>query len=96
MLPLHHDEVETSSNDDNTEQIKENTEQNENSIFGIMFMSMMINQNCHPIDELTFHEEIVKMPEIDPKPEVKTVYRTWKINSDGTRTLMDEHEVIGA
>ena len=41
-------------------------------------------------------EEIVKMPEIDPKPEVETVYRTWKLNSDGTRTLMDEHEVIGA
>ena len=62
----------------------------------IMFMSMMNNQNCHQMDELSFHEEIVKMPEIDPKPEVETVYRTWKVNSDGTRTLMDEHEVIGA
>ena len=62
----------------------------------IMFMLMMNNQNCHQIDELSFHEEIVKMPEIEPKPEVETVYRTWKVNSDGTRTLMDEHEVIGA
>ena len=53
----------------------------------IMFMSMMNNQKC---------QEIVKMPEIDPKPKVETVYRTWKLNSDGTRTLMDEHEVIGA
>ena len=62
----------------------------------IMFMSMMNNQNCHPGDDLSFEEEIVKMPEIDPKQEVETVYRTWKLNSDGTRTLMDEHEVIGA
>ena len=67
-----------------------------NNLELIMFMSMMINQNCHPIDELSFHEEIVKMPEIDPKPEVETVYRTWKLNSDGTRTLMDEHEIVGA
>ena len=45
----------------------------------IMFMAMMNNQNCHPI-----------APGI-PAPETETIYRTWKLNADGTRTLVSEN-----
>ena len=45
----------------------------------IMFMAMMNNQNCPPI-----------APGI-PEPETETIYRTWKLNADGTRTLVSEN-----
>ena len=53
----------------------------------IMFIAMMHNEKC---------KEIVIMPTVVPEPEIETIYRTWKVNADGTKTLLDEHEVIGA
>ena len=40
----------------------------------IMFMAMMNNQNCDTASV----------------PETETIYRTWKLNADGTRTLVSE------
>ena len=48
----------------------------------IMLMAMMNNQNC----DVTYVQPAV------PEPETETIYRTWKINDDGTRTLVSEDE----
>ena len=48
----------------------------------IMFMAMMNNQNC----DVPYVQPAV------PEPETETIYRTWKINEDGTRTLVSEEE----
>ena len=44
----------------------------------IMFMAMMNNQNCDSVEI--------------QQPETETIYRTWKLNADGTRTLVSENE----
>ena len=48
----------------------------------IMFMAMMNNQNC----DVPYVQPAV------PEPETETIYRTWKINEDGSRTLVSESE----
>ena len=48
----------------------------------IMFMAMMNNQNC----DVPYVQPAV------PEPETETIYRTWKVNEDGTRTLVSEEE----
>ena len=48
----------------------------------IMFMAMMNNQNC----DVPYVQPAV------PEPETETIYRTWKINEDGSRTLVSEEE----
>ena len=53
----------------------------------LMFM-MMMNQNkpdhCEP------QIPVQPVQPVQPAQPVKTVYRTWRINEDGTKTLVDE------
>lgn len=51
----------------------------------IMFM-MMQSQPCHPIAPV---DPVVVVPQ--PEPE-EIIYRTWRLNADGTRTLVSEGE----
>jgi len=52
----------------------------------IMFMSMMNNQNCPvlAVQPVPFVQPAV------PEPETETIFRTWRVNEDGTRTLVSE------
>ena len=57
----------------------------------IMFMAMMNNQNCAvvpPVVGPIINPNIIE----DAAPESETIYRTWKINEDGSRTLVSEEE----
>ena len=51
----------------------------------IMFMAMVGNQDCTT-------EPTVMYIEPESKPAVETIYRTWKVNADGTKTLISENE----
>ena len=51
----------------------------------IMFMAMMNNQNCAV-------PNVQSVKPVASEPETETIYRTWKINEDGTRTLVSEEE----
>ena len=50
---------------------------NENLIFMLM-MSQNKPAHCEPITA------------VEPDQPVKTVYRTWRVNADGIKTLIDE------
>ena len=52
----------------------------------IMFMAMMNNQNCAVQPTQPVYQPAV------PEPETETIYRTWKVNEDGSRTLVSEEE----
>ena len=49
----------------------------------LMFM-MMMSQNKPA------HCEPVTARPVEPAQPVQTVYRTWRVNDDGTKTLVDE------
>ena len=52
---------------------------NENLMF-MMMMSQNKRANCEP----------VTVQPVEPVQPVQTVYRTWRVNDDGTKTLVDE------
>ena len=56
----------------------------------IMFMSMMNNQNCAVVTPVVgpINPVIIE----DAAPESETIFRTWRINEDGSRTLVSEEE----
>ena len=53
---------------------------NESLIFMLM-MSQNKPAHCEPI---------TAVQPVEPVQPVKTVYRTWRVNADGTKTLIDE------
>ena len=56
----------------------------------IMFMSMMNNQNCAVVPPVV--GPVINPNIIEAAPETETVFRTWRVNEDGSRTLVSEEE----
>merc|ERR1712043_39053 len=67
----------------------------------LMFMMMSQGQQCLPVPDHTSPIITIEQPNpapfVPPQPEEpeQVIYRTWRINEDGTRTLIstDEHGV---
>ena len=55
-----------------------------------MFMSMMNNQNCAVVPPVV--GPVINPNIIEDAPETETIYRTWRVNEDGSRTLVSEEE----
>ena len=52
---------------------------------------MMMNQGktkCEP--EVVYVQPEPEVVVVQPEPEVQTVFRTWRVNADGTRELIEE------
>ena len=53
----------------------------------IFFMMMNGNrQSCEPI-----HTEVAPVVPETPEEPTETIFRTWRVNADGTKTLIEEH-----
>ena len=55
----------------------------------LMFF-MMMNQGKTRCEPALVYVQPAAPVYVQPEPEVQTVFRTWKVNADGTRELVEE------